>query len=173
MSRHQAVARFERLCLPHLDAAYNLALWLCRDDGAAQDIVQESCLRAFKAMAQFDEQYPRAWLLTIVRNQSYNWLKKSAQQVRLDDLEDNALVELSNATDTAMETKQDIEAVRAAIAELPEVFREVIVLCDIEGLPYAQIAEIIAAPIGTVMSRLSRGRGMLKKILVGGNHDHR
>ncbi len=171
MSRPQAVARFEHLCLPHLDAAYNLARWLCRDDSAAQDIVQESCLRAFKAMGRFDEQHPRAWLLTIVRNQSYNWLKKSARQVRLDDLEDDTLVELSDATDTAIETKQDIEAVRAAIAELPEVFREVIVLCDIEGLPYAQIAKIISAPIGTVMSRLSRGRGMLKKILVGTNHD--
>jgi len=170
VSRHQAVARFERLCLPHLDAAYNLARWLCHDDSAAQDIVQESCLRAFKAMGQFDEQYPRAWLLTIVRNQSYSWLKKSARQVRLNDLEDDALIELSDATDMAMEMRQDIGAVRSAIAELPEVFREVIVLCDIEGLPYAQIAEMVSVPIGTVMSRLSRGRGMLKKILMDKNH---
>lgn len=165
-----AAAKFERLCMPHLDAAYNLALWLCRDESAADDIVQESYLRAFKAMNRFDEQYPRAWLLAIVRNQSYNWLKKSARHVRLDDMADDALVELSDTADVAMETQQDIESVRSAIAELPEVFREVVVLGDMEGLPYAQIASVIGLPIGTVMSRLSRGRGMIKKALMDKNH---
>jgi RNA polymerase sigma-70 factor (ECF subfamily) len=164
--------RFEEQFSPHLDAAYNLARWMTGHDGAAQDIVQESCLRAFRFLHRFDGQHPRAWLLAIVRNQSYTWLQKNAAagySVPIDD--DDGMFEPalshSETPEVLAMRLEDGELVHRALEELPPALREVIVLKDIEDLAYRDIADVIGAPIGTVMSRLSRGRGQLKTIIVG------
>ncbi len=165
--------RFEQLFLPHLSAAYNLARWLTRNDSAAQDVVQESCLRAFKALHRFVEGNARAWLLTIVRNQSYTWLKESAGARAVDIDDEEAMSEADKIALSHMDTPevvavrvQNKEVLYRAMEALPAVFREVIVLKELEELSYKEIAAVTGVPIGTVMSRLARGREMLKKELL-------
>lgn len=164
--------RFEELVLPHLNAAYNLARWLTRSDTAAQDVVQESCLRAFRAFPRFVGGNARAWLLTIVRNQCYTWLKASAAEpvVEIDDGVltsdvDQATLTHGDTPEAGASQAQDREILERALQNLPIVFREVIVLKDLEDMSYKEIAALTGVPIGTVMSRLSRAREMLRKIL--------
>ena len=153
--------------LPHLDAAYNLARWLAGNEHDAEDIVQESFLRAVKFFDSFRGGNPRAWLLTIVRNTSYTWLKRREAgnaQFHLDDgdfeLEDQA------ANPAALHAAMaNVERVRSAIAQLPLEFREIIVLREMEDYSYKEIADLVEVPVGTVMSRLARGRRQLQKIL--------
>jgi len=163
---------FEALVLPHLNAAFNLARWLVRDEHAAEDIVQESCLRAYRYFGSLRGDDARPWLLGIVRNNCFSWLERrrmSPDHVELDDELAHSLpepAEAAGATPEAMlERSRTRERVDAAIKALAAPFREVVVLRELEGLSYAEIAQITAVPIGTVMSRLSRARAELKSLL--------
>ena len=159
-------ARFDRVVLPHLDAAYNLAYWLTRNRTDAQDVVQEASLRAFRAVRRFAGGSARAWTLRIVRNTAWSWLRKNhpEQVFTVEDLEAFECLhakpgDTEAATpETALIAKSDASQLRAAIAALPMPFRETLVLRDVEGLDYREIAEATEVPIGTVMSRLARAR---------------
>jgi RNA polymerase sigma-70 factor (ECF subfamily) len=170
------LSSFERLALPHMDAAYNLAFWLVRSQADAEDIVQESYMRAFRAFQGFAGVDFRPWLLAIVRNAAYRWLsdrRRSANVISIDEAfgrSSEGPAELQIASDDPSPEAQligevDRGLVRSALAELPPIFREALVLREIEGLAYREIAEVTGAPIGTVMSRLARGRKELRKIL--------
>jgi RNA polymerase sigma-70 factor (ECF subfamily) len=159
--------RFANVVLPHLGDAYALARWLARNDSDAEDIVQEACLRAFRGIGGFGNINPRGWVLSIVRNTAYTWLKKhrDPKVVAVDNVED---VEQAGADwdgpaspETALIEQADAARLEAAIAALPVEFRETLVLRDVEGLDYRTIAEVTAVPIGTVMSRLARARRRL------------
>jgi len=159
----QLVERFREKALCHMDEAYNLARWLTRDRHDAEDIVQEACLRALKGFGNFRGDDARAWLLTIVRNTCYTWLKR--QRGRNDVMEtdvDVDAVESAGADPfTVLSKNIQAEQLRAAVEELPVEFREVVMLKDLQGLSYREIAEVVSVPIGTVMSRLARGRRRL------------
>jgi RNA polymerase sigma factor (sigma-70 family) len=163
--------RFKNVVLPHLDDAYGLARWLTGNRTDAEDVVQEACLRAFHGIGSFSNGNSRAWLLTIVRNAAYSWLLKNrpAAVVMVEDIEG---VELARPSDLDIETpetaliaKTDARLLEAAIAALPAPFRETLVLRDVHGLSYREIAEVIGAPAGTVMSRLARARCALIAIM--------
>jgi len=150
-----------------MDAAYNLARWLVRDDHDAQDVVQEAYLRAFRFAAGFRGGDPRAWILAIVRNVAFTWLKRNRgadPPTEFDEeVHSGATVESGLETDTVR--KADDAMLRAALDDLADEFREVIVMRDIEGLSYKEIAAAADIPIGTVMSRLARARGKLARSL--------
>jgi RNA polymerase sigma-70 factor (ECF subfamily) len=167
MDERERTKLFEQTVLPHLDAAYNLARWLARNDSDAQDVAQEACLRAFRFFADFRGESPRAWLLTIVRNTFYTWLRKNRPPEITFDLDDEALEveDLSVNVALAHSRMGDAEMVRQAIAELPVEFREIVVLREMEELSYKEIAAIAQIPLGTVMSRLARARQQLHKQL--------
>ena len=158
---------FERTFIPHLDAAYNLARWLVRDDHDARDVVQEAYLRAFKFAAGFRGGDARAWILTIVRNSAFTWLRRNRRPDSSAEFDEN--LHISDLEPNCLEAdavrRADGAAIREALDELPEEFREVIVMRDIEGLSYKEIAAAADLPIGTVMSRLARGRGKLQQML--------
>jgi RNA polymerase sigma factor (sigma-70 family) len=168
MNDEQNRARFESLLLPLMNDAYNLARWLMRNQEDAEDMVQESYLRAFRFFASFREGANcRAWFLRIVRNTCYTALgarDMKQQPVPLDaeaeEIQDTAPLPLDN-----LAKKATVEAVREAIAALPIDFREVVVLRELEGLSYKEISEVSGVPIGTVMSRLARGRTQLHLLL--------
>lgn len=155
-------ALFEATFLPHLPAAYNLARWLTRDAADADDVVQEAYLRAFRALSGFRGGDGRAWFLAIVRNTGLTWLRRNrppAPTVAFDESRHGESADRP-ATD-------DGESLRAALAALPTEFREAVVLRELEGLSYKEVAAVTGVPIGTVMSRLSRGRGLLREKLAG------
>jgi RNA polymerase sigma factor (sigma-70 family) len=159
--------RFEEIALPHLHAAYNLARWLVRNDQDAEDVVQEAYLRAFKFFGGYRGGESRTWLLTIVRNTCYTWLQRNrARELTdsIDETQDEVALDCSNPE---LRLVQDVDAqmVRAALAELPLEFREVMVMRELEELSYKEIATIADLPIGTVMSRLARGRKRLHSLL--------
>ena len=161
------LARFELAILPHLDAAYNLARWLTRNDHDAQDMVQEACLRAFKFFDGFHGVDARAWLLTIVRNTCYTWLEQNRRGQPMTPFEEEIHTQdedASNPSSLALKTG-DLKMLKESLEQLPAEFREVIVLRDLEELSYKQIADVITVPLGTVMSRLARARARLKQIL--------
>jgi RNA polymerase sigma-70 factor (ECF subfamily) len=161
-------ARFARIVLPHLADAYSIARWITGNRADAEDVVQEASLRAFRAIWNADAN-PRAWLLTIVRNTAFTWLRKNrpAALVAVEDLEEveharSAAAAVDAETpETTLIAKADSAQLAAAIAELPITFREAVVLRDIHGLSYREIADVTGVPIGTVMSRLARGRDRL------------
>ena len=168
MNERQA---FERLVLPHLDAAYNLARWLLRSDQAAEDAVQDAAMRAFRYIDSLRGADARPWLLGIVRNTCFSAMERvrhTPQQVEFDEAEfEAALADGARGTDPAVElqrrhTRLEVDA---AIRALSPPLREVIVLREFEDLDYAQIAQIAGVPIGTVMSRLSRAREKLRGVL--------
>jgi RNA polymerase sigma factor (sigma-70 family) len=158
---------FEEVVLPHLDAAFNYARWLTRNDADAQDVVQDASVRALRFFSSLRGDDARAWLLTIVRN---TWYSRFSRHVRFeqpavfDEMTDNRSDEGLDP-EALMIQQQAVDRVRRAIEELPVDFREVIVLRELEGLSYKDIAAIVGIPIGTVMSRLARGRGRLLTIL--------
>jgi RNA polymerase sigma-70 factor (ECF subfamily) len=160
------IGSFTEEVLPHLDAAYNLARWLTRNAADADDIVQEAYLRAFRYFDGFQGGNARAWLLTIVRNTSYAWLRKNRAQ-QPDAEFDEAIHNGPEAADpeTLMLQKADCQLVEQAIRALPEHFREVLVLRELEGLTYKQIADVVGVPIGTVMSSLSRARDRFRNLV--------
>jgi len=153
--------------LPHLDASHNLAKWLLRNEQDAQDVVQEAFLRAFKSFGGFHGSNGRAWLLTIVRNTSYTLLKKNrvADLTTPFDEEIHLSDEESVNAATILERSEGAELIREAMDELPAEFREILTLRHQEDLSYKEIADIVQIPPGTVMSRLSRARGTLRKNL--------
>lgn len=154
---------FEEIVLPHLDAAFNYARWLTKSDADAEDVVQDATLRALRFFSSLRNDDARAWLLTIVRNTWYGrFSKRSAgeKEVRLDDAADERPDEQLDPEALVMQ-RQAVERVQSALGELPADFREVIVLRELEGLSYKEIAAVIGAPIGTVMSRLARARERL------------
>ena len=154
---------FEEAVLPHLDAAFNLARWLTRNEHDAQDVVQEAYLRAFRFFGGFHGANARAWLLTIVRNTCYTWLRQNRSPELSGDFDEAVRQKESDEPDP--ETQQVLKArsqlVNSAIEKLPVEFREVMVLRELEDLSYKEIAVITGVPIGTVMSRLARGRKRL------------
>src|ERR1700722_10344819 len=172
-------ARFANIVMPHIDDAYRLAHWLTGNSTDAEDVVQDASLRAFSAIRGYAGGSARAWLLSIVRNTAYSWLRKNRPTavVTVDDLEAVELTQ-ANPADPDLETPEttllaqiDADQLRAAIAALPAPFRETLVLRDIEGLDYREIAQTTEVPIGTVMSRLARGRRRLTETLSGKSHD--
>jgi RNA polymerase sigma-70 factor (ECF subfamily) len=158
---------FEQTVLPHLDAAYNLARWLAGNDHDAQDVAQEASLRAFKFFGSLRGENARAWLLTIVRNTFYTWLRKNRPREKIIEINDETLdIEDSSAKAEAVNPQfADADAVRRAIADLPVEFREIVILREMEGFSYKEIADLAEVPIGTVMSRLARARKLLQKRL--------
>jgi RNA polymerase sigma-70 factor (ECF subfamily) len=160
-------ARFEQLIVPHLNAAYNLARWLLGRDQDAEDVVQEAYLRAFQFFGGFHGTDGRAWLLAIVRNNCYTWMQRQRRQAASTAFDEATHGAASGALDpqAIMLRTEDTQRVRQALEQLPDEFREVIVLRELEGLPYKDIAQIAAIPIGTVMSRLARARERLQQIL--------
>jgi RNA polymerase sigma-70 factor (ECF subfamily) len=167
--------RFRQDVLPHLAEGYALARWLAGNRADADDILQDACLRALRGIGGFGGVNARAWTLTIVRNAAYSWLRKnrSATIVMVDDLAATDREQSSHpAPGQTMETPEALliaktEAARLtqAIADLPIPFREALVLRDVQGLGYRDIAEITGVPIGTVMSRLARARAKLIAVL--------
>ncbi|MFM9936134.1 MAG: sigma-70 family RNA polymerase sigma factor [Novosphingobium sp.] len=157
--------RFRQLALPHLDAAYNYARYLSRDATVAEDIVQEAFLKAFRSIDACHGN-AKAWLFAIVRNCFHDWARTN-QRHRGGDCDDFEPVDEETPL-TQLERGNDIAQLRAAISALPEPFRETLVLRELEDLSYREIAEATAAPIGTVMSRLARARGMLAVLLLNG-----
>ena len=167
---------FDEIFLPHLPEAYRLAQWLTGNASDAEDIVQEAALRAFRGIKGFGAVNARAWSLTIVRNTAFSWLAKNKPKtvVYMNDLSAAEQQELEHegAHGTRIETpeeialfKADAEEIQKALAKLPTQFREVIVLRELNQMNYRDIAEITNVPIGTVMSRLSRGRQLLMALL--------
>jgi RNA polymerase sigma factor (sigma-70 family) len=161
------IIRFQEIALPHLGAAYNLARWLVHNEHDAEDIVQEAYLRAFKFFSGYYGGDSRAWLLTIVRNTGYSWLQQNRVLRAADPIEDKLDEVGMDFSDPEVLLLQSLDSqiVRQALQELPVEFREVVVLREMEGLSYKEIANVVDIPIGTVMSRLKRGRNRLHVLL--------
>jgi RNA polymerase sigma-70 factor (ECF subfamily) len=161
---------FEAVALPHLDAAYNLARWMTHNDQDAQDVVQEAYLRALRYFDGFHGDDVRPWLLQIVRHAGYSWLTKNRAKdtVSLDDAED-AWREIpgpaAHEPQAIALRKSERASIDEALAALPVGYREVLILREMEELPYRDIARIAGIPIGTVMSRLARARRMMRDAL--------
>ncbi len=173
MAEQNRRRRFEEAALPHLDAAYNLARWLTHSDVDAEDVVQEAYLRAYSYFDGFRGDNNRAWLLTIVRNTCYRWLAKNRPAGTSPLLagtgegpeadEQDAQIANDRDPEILLIQQRDAELLNELIAELPPTFREALVLRELEELSYREISDILEVPIGTVMSRLARARGLLKQ----------
>lgn len=161
-------ARFEQSIMPHMDAANNLARWLTGNDSDAQDIVQEAYLRAFSFFGGFRGGNSRAWLLRIVRNAFYDWLKRNRGEQTNEpfDEELHDASDETNGPDALLLQKADHELLHKAIASLPLDFREILVLRELEGFSYNEISQLANVPVGTVMSRLARARERLRAQLI-------
>ena len=158
---------FEEAALPHLRAAYNLARWLTRDETDAEDVVQEAYLRAFKHFGSFHAGDGKPWLLAIVRNTCYTWMQRNRSPELTIPLDDELHeIESKDLNPEALLLQSaDTRMVRQALEDLPVEFREVMVLRELEGLSYKQIADVAEIPVGTVMSRLARARKRLQQSL--------
>ena len=155
--------RFEQAVLPHLGAAYNLARWLTRNADDADDVVQEAYLRAYQFFDSFHGGDGRAWLLKIVRNTCYTWLEKNRPREPMTTFDETRHSAPAAEPDAPLVASEDRELLRQALGELPDEFREAIVLRELEGMSYREIAAVTGAPIGTVMSRLARARERLQE----------
>jgi RNA polymerase sigma factor (sigma-70 family) len=177
-------SQFSAVVLPHLPDALTTALWLTGDRADAEDVVQEACLRAFRAIATFTGGNARAWVLAIVRNTAHSWIQKNrrVELVAVDDLETEERVQaerganieelISVNQEADLIARADEAHLREEIEKLPAEFREALVLRDIQGLEYREIAEITSVPVGTVMSRLARARRRLVTALSQESGDH-
>jgi len=159
--------RFEEIVLPHLDAAYNLARWLVRNGTEAEDLVQEAYLRAWKGFDGFRGADGRGWLLKIVRNTCYTWLRENRRQELAVEFNEDLHSEDTEVAEPErlLAEKSSRQTLEKALQELPAEFREAIVLRELEGLSYKEIGDIAGVPIGTVMSRLARARARLQLCL--------
>jgi RNA polymerase sigma factor (sigma-70 family) len=170
VSADERVGRFEQVILPHLDAAYNLSRWLTRSDNDAEDVTQEACLRALRFFGTFQGENGRAWLLAIVRNTCNTWLGRNRpHELTLAQPFDETFHSGSGdelSPDVLAMRHADRELVQQAIEELPLEYREAIVLRELEGLSYKEIAQVSDVPLGTVMSRLARARKQLEQRLI-------
>ena len=159
--------RFEDVFLPHLDAAYNLSRWLLRNDQDAEDCVQDAYLRAYKAFPRFRGGDGKAWIMTIVRNVCYTAISRLRGHERPEPFDEQIHYERDDVTKTKeFQQKANAETLRLGLEKLPAEFREMIVLHDLEGHSYKEVAAIVAVPIGTVMSRLARAREKLRAEIV-------
>ena len=165
-ARPAGASRFEQVVLPQLDAAYNLARWLTRNASDAEDVVQDACERALKYFDAFHGGEPKAWFLTIVRHAGYDWIKRNRPAEFIPD----GTEALERAVDTVQPTPEQAAlrnasgaALSEAIAALPLGYREVLILRELEEMPYRDIARVVDIPIGTVMSRLARARALLQR----------
>jgi RNA polymerase sigma-70 factor (ECF subfamily) len=158
---------FDELVLPHLDAAYNYARWLTKNDAEAEDVVQDACVRAMRYFSSLRDDNARAWFFAIVRNTWYSRISRRAGATDVVPLQDA----VDDAPDGSLDPeglllqRQTVTSVQNALEQLPVDFREAIVLREIEGLSYKEIAAVVRVPIGTVMSRLARGRERLAGLL--------
>ena len=161
---------FEEVVLPHLDAAFNYARWLTKNDADAEDVVQDAYVRALRFFSSLRGEDARAWLLTIVRNTWYGRFPRRAgtgpMPVAGEDADDRADTSLDPEAQVIQQ--QTVEHVRRALETIPTDFREVLVLRELEGLSYKEIAAIVGIPLGTVMSRLARARERLADVLTAG-----
>jgi RNA polymerase sigma-70 factor (ECF subfamily) len=167
LAANEQLRAFEAAALPHLDAAHNLARWLTRNDHDAEDLVQEAYLRAFKFFAGFQGDDARAWLLAVVRNVCYTWLKKQHNRGAITSFDEevhSGQGETYNPERLALQ-HADRQLLREVLEELPVEYREVIVLRELESCSYKEIAVIADIPLGTVMSRLTRARKRLEQQL--------
>jgi RNA polymerase sigma-70 factor (ECF subfamily) len=173
MSDDEERRRFELLALPHLDAGLNLARWLTHDDHDAQDVVQEAFVRAIRYIGGFRGDNARAWLLQIVRHTCFSWLKENrpAELVAIEDADgewDEIAAPAADEPPAIAMRNADRLRINEAIAALPIVYREVLVLRELEDLSYKEIASIADIPMGTVMSRLARARSLMQQALQPG-----
>jgi RNA polymerase sigma factor (sigma-70 family) len=159
---------FEQTVLPHLDAAYNLARWLVRNTQDAEDVVQEACLRAVKFFGGYQGGDSRSWLLRIVRNTAYSFLEKRRPTELAEEFDETFHATEPDKPDVEMALVKSVESamLQEALEELPVRFREVLILRELEGLSYKEIAEVADIPIGTVMSSLARSRAQLRERLL-------
>ena len=165
--------RFEALLLPHMDAAYNLARWLLHDGHLAEDVVQDAYLNAFRFFDTLRGEAAKPWLLGIVRNASFDLLRQRGREPMAADIdvdidwadEEGVLGTVSHTPEAILLERCSTAQIDTAIAALPPVFREVIVLRELEEMSYQDIAQLVGVPVGTVMSRLARARGMLRTAL--------
>ena len=164
------IKRFNQIALPHLNAVFNLAKWLTRNTQDAEDVVQESFVKAFYYFDSFKGEDGRAWLLAIVRNTSYTHLKMKCD-FQMEPFDEKIHLQFANSSQLSPNPEElvfreiDCRLIDAAIETLPIEFREVLILRELEDLSYKEIAEIVGVPTGTVMSRLSRARGLLRNYL--------
>jgi len=162
-----SASHFEQAVLPHLNAAYNLARWLTRNDHDAEDVVQEAYLRALRFFGGFRGDDARPWLLAIVRNTCFDWMRRNRPQEMTEsfDEEMHVVIDDRETPEASLLRRADQAMVRRAIEALPITWREVIILREIEGLSYKEIADVAGVRIGTVMSRLARARAKLMELL--------
>jgi RNA polymerase sigma-70 factor (ECF subfamily) len=160
-------ARFEAIVLPHLDGAYNLARWLVRNGTDAEDLVQEACLRAWKGFGGFRGTDGRSWLLAIVRNTCFTWLRGNRRNELAVEFNEDLHSEgpAVPEPERLLAESASRETLEKALEELPAEFREAIVLRELEGLSYKEISDVAGVPVGTVMSRLARARARLQRCL--------
>jgi RNA polymerase sigma-70 factor (ECF subfamily) len=169
----EELQRFERVVMPHLGAGYNLARWLTHNDHDAEDVVQEAYLRAVRSFDRYRGGDPRSWVLTIVRNTCYTWLRQNrrTEAVPTGGLADDTWAEIpadpAGQPEVQFIRHADTQLLREALEHLPVEFREAFVLRELEGFSYKEIADIADIPLGTVMSRLARARKQLQQSLVG------
>jgi RNA polymerase sigma-70 factor (ECF subfamily) len=163
--------RFEQTVLMHLDAAFNLARWLTRDDAGAQDAVQDACLRALRFFDKQQGPSVKAWFMSVVRNASLDWLEhhrtSGLHEAYDDEVHGHQAVTSAGLEppESAAARRSEAHWLRECIASLPRDYREVIVLRELEELSYKEIGAIVDVPVGTVMSRLARGRDLLQQRL--------
>jgi RNA polymerase sigma-70 factor (ECF subfamily) len=169
MSSERSGELFREVVLPHLADALALARWLTGNVHDAEDVVQEACLKAHAGIGSYQGGNSRAWLLTIVRNASYTWLSRNRSRnlvvvgdlADLDDAASASHPEAGGDPEASLIARADAAALERAITALPHAFREIVVLRDVNGLSYKEIAAMLGLPLGTVMSRLARARGQL------------
>jgi RNA polymerase sigma-70 factor (ECF subfamily) len=167
MFEHNQLLNFEQAVLPHLDAAYNLARWLTRNEQDAQDVAQEAYLRAFRFFPGFRGGDARAWLLKIVRNTFYTWSHGNRPLQEAAEFDENFFPpdsDAPNPEEVVLQNDSDT-LIRKALEMLPSTSRELLILRELEGMSYKEIADITGMPMGTVMSSLSRARGRLRQVL--------
>jgi RNA polymerase sigma-70 factor, ECF subfamily len=157
--------RFEECVLPHLDAAFNLARWLLRDKSNAEDATQEAMLRAYRFFGGYGSGDARAWLLQIVRNSCYTWLQKNSPHEDISEIDEDSMPSGAPSPEALAIASHDRERIVRALEDLPIHFREILVLRELEGCSYKEIAAITSRPMGTVMSALARARQQLKQAL--------
>jgi RNA polymerase sigma-70 factor (ECF subfamily) len=168
MDPARKLALFEQTVMPHLNAAHNLARWLTRNGYDAEDLVQEAYLRAFRAFETFRGEDGRAWLLAVVRNTCFTWLKKKGDQPTLEfDEQMHTAADPSPDAESVLLNEAALGSLQDCLEGLPLEFREVIVLRELEELSYKEISDIARVPVGTVMSRLARARKRLQQCVAG------
>lgn len=172
MSEPSRRERFEAIVLVHLDAAYNLARWLVRDEIAAEDVVQDASLRAFRFFDGMHGATPKAWYMAIVRNACLDWIgmqkRRGVEESYDESVHETAVLDAAGRSESPESLAlhaADVRRLHACLDALPTEYREVLILREMEELSYREISSVVGVPIGTVMSRLSRGRDQLARLM--------